>query len=182
MVVGETDDPVLWQKVLAAITIGDESDTGDSPGVTGELPSIHDDDAGDPIGRLASELTVPGTAVRAALAPSEEPPFLHLDARAWEAFTRNFPKRGSGAVPAITLALTALALWFQCLDTDPPTIAQGKEVLDTINVKGSNLPRSLRNCDWLQHRGDNVSVNPAEVTQAVGVVRAFCLKRDARGE
>ena len=180
VLVAETDDPTLWQRVLALLTRDDDEDSNrervavPDTSATVESPS-------DPVLRFADLLELPEAVVQSALAPSEEPPFLYLDARIWEAFTKNFPSRGRGSVPAVVLALTALALWFDCLRTNPPTTTQAQAVLRTIYVTGRNLTRSVDNCDWLQKRGNQVAVSPAEVSRAVAVVRAFCMKQPLTG-
>lgn len=172
VLVGETDDPGLWQTVLAKITVAER----DATGGPADPPRIPDESEDAPVFCLANELTLSVTTVQAALAPSKEAPFLHLDSRTWEAFKKNFPSRGSGSVSPIALALTALACWFRCLDADPPTIAQAHAVIGTIHVTDKNARRSVRNCNWLQQRGNNVIVNPAEITQAISVLQAYCTK------
>lgn len=177
VLVAKTDDPVLWQKVLACITTGETADIDVGQHDPLDVPDSRDSIQDLPSSRLGEELELPATTIQAALAPSEDPPFLHLDARTWEAFTKNFPPRGRYSVPAIVLALTTLALWLKLLRKDPPTIADGKAVLRTINLEGSNLPRSVNNCDWLQQRGEGVSISPAEISRAIGVVQAYCTKQ-----
>ena len=180
MLVAETDDPVLWQRVLATITTSDP--TREDRGRTALLDSSDTGSQSDSFARFTQELGLPNDSVQAALAPSTDPPFLHLDARTWEAFKKNFPARGPKAVAAPVFALTALALWFQCIETSPPTIAQAQAMLRTINVRGSNPARSVNNCEWLQLRGENVILNPAEITRAVKVVRAYCTKQPLTGD
>lgn len=173
VVVAVTRDPVLWQGVLAAIT-GSEGPSID------EIVKPTEAEEGsrtDPVLGLADELDVPVAVVRTALAPSQDSPFLQLDIRTWEAFRKNFPSRGTQSVSATALALTALALWFNRLGVDPPRIDQAQMVLNTINVLGKNPTRSVTNCDWLQQRGKTVVLSPAEISRAVAVLRAFCMKR-----
>lgn len=176
LLVANTDDPVLWQRVLACITTGETPNIDVRPQGPTDVPDIRHSNQ-TPASRLAQQLELPATTIQAALAPSDDPPFLHLDARTWEAFTKNFPSRGRHSVPGIVLALTALALWLEHLEKDPPTIADGKAVLRTINVEGSNLPRSVDNCDWLQRRNEGVSISPAEISAATRVVQAYCTKK-----
>ena len=175
MLVAEADDPGLWQRVLATITTSesphDDRDKSAPLNVSGTGGES------DAFTRFAKELKLPNQTVQGALAPSTDPPFLHLDARTWEAFKKNFPARGTKAVAAPVFALTALALWFQSMATSPPTTAQAQAVLRTINVRGSNPTRSITNCEWLQQRGENVILNPAEISKAVKVVRAYCTKQ-----
>lgn len=182
LVVAVTRDAVLWQRVLAAITGSDAPDTEEieMPNLL-ETTEVADESKADPLRGLADELEVPLVVIQTALAPSQEPPYIQLDSRTWEAFRRNVPTRGKQAVSATALALTALALWFDCLGVDPPKIDQAQKVLNTIHVQGKNPSRSVRNCDWLQQRGNTVIVSPAEISRALAVLRAFCMKQPLEG-
>ena len=177
VVVAVTRDPLLWQRVLAAIT-GSHGANVDDLAISGSSdPAAAVDESGDdPVRALANELDVSVAEIQTALAPSQNPPFLRLDNRAWEAFKKNIPSRGRQAVSATALALTALALWFDNLGVDPPRIEQAQAVLTTIHVQGKNPTRSVTNCAWLQQRGRTVVLSPADISRAIAVLRAFCTK------
>ena len=183
LVVAVTRDRVLWQRVLAAIAGSDAADTTDIDiSHLSETTETEDESKTDPIHGLADELEVPPAVIQTALAPSLDSPYIHLDSRTWEAFKRNFPTRGRLAVSATALALTALALWFDRLGVDPPKINQAQKVLNTIHVQGKNPSRSVKNCDWLQQRGNTVIVSPADISRALAVLRAFCMKQPLEGQ
>lgn len=183
LVIAVTRDPVLWQRVLAAITGSDASSTEDieipHPSRIGEA---EDESKPGPLRGLAEELELPPPVVQTALAPSEDPPYIQLDSRTWGAFKKNFPARGKQAVSATALALTALALWFDRLGVDPPRIDQAQKVLNTIHVQGKNPTRSVKNCAWLQQRRNLVIISPAEIPEALAVLRAFCLRQPLEGQ
>lgn len=178
VVVAESEDPQLWQKVLAAI-LGEQPNI-DQLGVSDD-PSLGAEDipkdSSSPIDEFTGLLEIDKNQIVGALSPSDKSPFLHLDARTWEAFKQNYPSRGSNAVPAIVLAGTAVALWFKVMDVESPTQAQAKAVLKTIDATGANPTRSLRNCDWLQNRNGRIIINPARISDAIELVRNFCLKQ-----
>lgn len=186
VVVAESADPKLWQRVLSAVVgegaldrVSDRKDEDDP---------LRNDGAGAEIGysatalgNMARKLEVPEDELRGALAPTDEAPYLHLDSRTWEAFKNNFPARGPNAVAAVVLASTALVLWFEELGLDGVATAQAQAVLGTINVTGKNPSRSIRNCEWLQSRNGRIYLNPARTSQAYAVVRAFCLRQGPPG-
>jgi hypothetical protein len=45
-----------------------------------------------------------------------------------------------------------------------------------LGVPDKNPSRAISNCSWLQARGDGIQVNPAELSRAVAVAKAFVLK------
>ncbi len=185
VVVAESSDPNLWQRVLAAVVGGGALPTGAGGSESREQGGGSGDPLGyseTPIGNLAGKLEIPEDELRGALSPTDGAPYLHLDSRTWEAFKNNFPARGPNAVPAVVLASTALVLWFDELGLEGPSTAQAQAVLGTINVTGKNPTRSLRNCEWLQARNGRVYLNPARTSRAFAIVRAFCLRQGPPGD
>jgi hypothetical protein len=189
VVVAESDDQALWQRTLGAITgakVTDPPPTARSAvdpfGALFSLraepaPDQLSEDPAEKIRALAGELEVPEDVVVGACAPGTNDPRVTLDHRYWEAFRRNQPERGRGAVAPIVLACTVLALWTKHLGLGPPSQAEGQRVLGTINLRDPNPSRGIRNCGWLQQRGPLVVINPAEYSRAVALVRAYCLKQ-----
>lgn len=190
--VAESEDPALWQYNLAAITGGPKPPEQPHNAVQRPLPDTdrsseqHTDTNGNNgngaavaggVGRLAVDLGLDETVLQAACDPMTEPPYMHLDVRAWAEFKRNTPARGPSAVPPIVLAATLLVLWFRTARLGPVTVTQAQAVLATIDARDKNPARGLRNCDWLQTRDDVIRLNPARFERAVAVARAFCTQQ-----
>lgn len=173
VLVAESEDEQLWRKVLAAIQQGGESS---------ELTGFDDEDiggGGKATGARALADAIGATQVQVAGAcdPTTVSPYLHLDAKCWEAFRKNTPDRGRGAISPSQMVATLLCLWFKHGNLEGrPTQAQTLEVLDGIGVKDGNASRSIKNCAWLQTRSDGLQINPAETSQAERVAIAFVTK------
>jgi hypothetical protein len=183
-VVAEVDDPILWQRVLGIINQGGTAGKVSKPDA--DPLALEEDDETVSLGgqdtfltNFAKKLGVPTDIIVGALSPSKEPPYLHLNAHNWEAFKKASPKRGTGAINPTGLAGTALVLWFREAKLEvPATQALALAVLDTIGIKDPNPSRGIKNTKWLQGRsGGTIIVNPAEISKAQEVVRAFCLKK-----
>lgn len=191
--VAESDDPSLWQYNLAAITGGrlpPESHPGGKtlPPTQGVLrppdrqaDAQHTNDrngnggaAGGGIERFAEQLRVDIAVLEAACDPSSEPPYMHLDLRAWQEFKRNTAARGTSSVPPVVMAATLLVLWFPIASLGAVTINQAQAVLGTIDARDKNPARGLRNCNWLQTRDDVIRLNPTRFNMALAVARAYC--------
>lgn len=179
-VVAESDDAALWQYVLAAIQEGTvvplKPQERQQPHNLTATPNSDGDKA---VANFAKVLNVSIEAVVGALAPSREPPYLHLDAHCWAQMKKSTPNRGQGALTATGLAGTLLALWFKEAKMDvQPTQALVADVLKTINVRDPNASRGIKNTKWLQGRsGGAIVINAAEITKAIEIARSFCLKQ-----
>jgi hypothetical protein len=199
--VAESEDPALWQYNLAAITGGrmpPAPPVGDRAGRTtpyaGRAAEQHGDTAhtngsngnGVPLAegleRLAAELGVEVAVLQAACDPTTEPPYMHLDVRAWQEFKQNTAPRGASAVPPIVLAATLLVLWFRIARLGPVTVSQAQAVLGTIDARDKNPARGLKNCNWLQTRDDVIKLNPTRYNMVLAVARAFCTQQQVAGE
>jgi hypothetical protein len=55
-------------------------------------------------------------------------------------------------------------------------------VLKSLRIKDKNIPRGIRNCEWLQLRGNNIIVNPAKVNRAKAIAKAFCIQKPIESE
>lgn len=184
VVVAESEDRMLWQRVLGAIQKGIAVKGGDGSmdltedeGLLDEPLTPKKKDASKGVAAFAKELVVPIDELVGACSPSKDAPFLHLDARYWEALRDNTGSRGRSAVAPIGLAGTLLGLWFKHADIQGhPTVQQCQDVLNTIGLRDQNSSRSLRNTDWLQNRSGSVVINPAQWSTAVRVAKAYCLK------
>lgn len=181
-VVAESDDAILWQKILAAIqggsTLPDESRKReiDPPD---DLSGAGDAGSDKAVARFAKSIGVSVETVIGALSPSSEPPYLHLDHHCWAQMKKGTPSRGVGSLSATGLAATMLALWFKEAKLDlHATQALASDVLDTINVTDPNASRGIKNTKWLQGRaGGVVVINAAEIAKAIELTRSFCAKQ-----
>ena len=183
VLVAESDDPRLWQRVLLAVNeVSDGQQLSlQLPGVAATTTApqgvIPQPMAGEPaLQALADDIAVPTAMVQGACAPSREAPYLHLDPRSWEALRRSLPARGPGSIAPIVVAATLLALWGEHLGMPAPSVPDCLAVLRTINLRDPNTNRSLRNSNWLQLRNNHVFINPAERSRAIELARAFCAK------
>jgi hypothetical protein len=179
VVVAESDDKNLWRRVLAAMQGATELPEN-------EEEELQDNGSGRSTGGrsakgaagLAKELGVTVTQIVGACGPSADAPYLALDRKCWETFKRNTAARGPSAVSATQLAGTVLCLWFEHGGVEGrPTQAQAKEVLNALGASDKNSSRSIKNCAWLQGRGGGIQINPAEISKAQAVARAFVLKQ-----
>ena len=168
--VTESSDPNLWGRVLSAIT------GGASQVLNQNLEVDIDTDISTKVEKFAKELGVSVDEVQGACSPSNKEPYLHLDEHYWEAFQRNHNVMGRGAISHLQVAATLLTLWFKHIKKGKPTAEQAQVVLNTINLKDTNFKRTLGRSSWLQYRDNNISINPAEISKAVGVAKAYCTK------
>lgn len=178
VLVAQSEDPALWQQVLSAMNGAGSLTIPERQPVTGQLeirPNTGQSKGLRGIEGFAGELGLDTTIVTGACEPSSEAPFIHLDGHCWESFKRNTPARGTTAISAINLAGTLLCLWFKHAGIEgKPTPAQAKAVLATIGVVENNPSRAVNNCEWLQARGGGIQINPARMSRAVAIARAYC--------
>ncbi|HKR64728.1 MAG TPA: hypothetical protein VJZ00_13430 [Thermoanaerobaculia bacterium] len=183
VLVAESEDAELWRRVFTAIQKGSTKlELGDGPRTDSDEDAAAADErtrparqtSGSEIERFANEIGVDVDDVVGSLDPSSEPPYLHLNAHNWEALKKNTPSRGPASVAPITLAATVLALWAGVAGLPAPNVSQCIAVLETINLSGKNAHRGIRNCEWLQLRGDTVIVNPSRRSRAVRLTRGYC--------
>ncbi|GGD18576.1 hypothetical protein GTQ45_11160 [Pyruvatibacter mobilis] len=175
-IVDESDDVALWQAVLKQIRGLDGGVFQESVGnneIEKNGSSVADE--GDSVSKFARDVGVSVEQLVGALGPQPDAPYLNLDTRKWESFVKNTPKRGTGSVPALVLAATALVGWAQHERSFEPTQKLAIDVLNQIGAKYSNPARSLKNCAWLQIRNGKIILNPAEKTQAMRILTAFVL-------
>lgn len=178
--VAESHDPTLWQQVLAAISAsGDSEEKAAETLARGAQKKLDQAGSGiggvSPLAAFAKEIGVEVEKLIGAISPSDEAPFLHLDAHTWAAWAKNNPSRGPASISPTALAATLLILWFRKANMGHATVEQAQAVLQTANVTGSNPTRSIRNCQWLQLRGTNqIVLNAAKIAHAVELARAFC--------
>lgn len=184
-VVAESDDPILWQKVLVAINQGSMERLASNAGVGGRPDLAADSvvvagtlgDGGDTIDKFAKQLGLSRDIVEGACAPSATEPYLHLDVHCWEEMKSQTPERGPSSYSPMAIAATLLTLWFRAAGLGNPTQAQAQAVLATINIQDRNASRGIQRSDWLQARsGGAIVLNPAQATRALTIAKSFCSK------
>ena len=185
VVVAESEDPGLWQRVLAAINSGSTDSLGalpaEAPGqmVTpppAEAASVGSTTKGNgPLSQFAARLGLTSETVEGACAPTLKEPFLHLDMHAWSAVKQQLPERGTKALSPIAVAGTLLALWAKEAGLATPTQSQALKVLATISLQDKNPSRGIRSSTWLQARpGGQIVLNPASIQKALLLAKCFC--------
>ena len=175
-IVAESEDAVLWQKILNAITNQQAAPISERPQAEFAEDSVSSDLA-DPLQKFDKQLGVTSAQLEGACAPSLEAPYIYLDNQHWEAIKKKLPARGSGSVSNIALAATILCLWFKHAKiSGQPTIKDCQAVLSDLGTPEANPSRSLKNTSWLQNRNGGIQINPAETSKAIEVARLFCLK------
>jgi hypothetical protein len=173
VLVDESDDVLLWQKVLGEIRglkpVAEASVKDPSSGARAP-----DNVESTVIGAFSGDIEVTIDELVGALDPQSEQPFISLDSKCWEALKKNTPKRGPGGIPPSVLAATALVLWSKHNNLGDISLSNVRAVLGTIHLEDANAQRSIVNCDWLQMKGSRIVLNPARRSSAVHLLQAFC--------
>jgi hypothetical protein len=183
VLVAESEDPELWRKVLSAI-----QRSGNAPedllhhersdSLEEILPSGAKEKSERGLKDFADEVGVTEEEIEGACGPREQAPYLQLDEHYWEALKQKTPARGPNAVSPLALTGTMLCLWFKHAGVaGNPTVGQCQAVLGTIKLRDANAMRSVKNCEWLQIRGNGVIINPTQRSKAIRIVKAYCLKK-----
>jgi hypothetical protein len=129
----------------------------------------------------AKEIGVTVEELVGALAPGSESPFIYLDERCWEALKRNTPNRGPGSVSPAVLVATALVTWAKHQTVGDVTLQAVRAVMTAANLDDPNASRSINNSNWLQLRNGRVVLNPAQLSVADRLLKAFCRKEPLSG-
>lgn len=188
VVVAESDDAQLWQRVLAAIQGGggklggkqapaeDEGDDDSEEEALVEKKGKRSKAADSPVVRFAADIGVSVEEVQGACDPSAEAPYLILDHDAWAEFKSQLGDRGTHAVSPIVVAATLLALWFKTANGQTnATQAQSQAVLKGINVRDGNPTRGIKRAEWVQPRaGGQIIINPTKMAKAKLFAKCFC--------
>lgn len=179
--VARSKDRQIWLNAMAAITGAEAGSTAgpaaspmvDPPDSVSQASVVVS--AGDPLSQFAEELGVAKESLEAAAYPSEDEPYIHLDAKYWEAFRRT---SGYGRIAPSVLVATLLLLWDRRIAKmgDLGTRDCAK-VFTAIGLNDKNPTRSIRNCDWLQLRGNTIKLNPANISRAEEVAATYCSAR-----
>ena len=179
--VAESENVDLWQAAFEAINRGDAKLSGIANmnssienGGTAEYVRVSQDKA---IESLSNSLGISTDEFEGACAPSKKPPYIHLDEQYWEVLKTNTPMRGRGAISSVVLSATLLSLWFKQAGLGQPSPAQAGKVERTINLEDKARTRSLKNCSWLQIRKGKIGINPAEISKAILLAKAYCTKQ-----
>jgi hypothetical protein len=178
--VAESQDQELWSRNFAAmrseVVLGGAPAQAPAASIAGAGPS--DVPLGGSLDKLAAELGVTIEILQGACDPLMEPPYMRLDVHRWAALKQNTPKRGRNSFSPISVAATLLCLWFRfSRQNKQPSIKEAQDVLDTIRARDHNPSRSIDSCPWLRHAGSAISIKPDEISSAMKLARAFCLKQ-----
>jgi hypothetical protein len=177
-VVAESDDPGLWQNVLSKLYSsknGGGTACSTQDGEQDDTKVLSQRSSDSAISKLASALDVTEEQLIGACRPRCEEPYLTIDLHAWEKYKKGTPARGRCAVGATAVVGTLLALWTHQADLADPSLAQASKVLTRLGARDSYPRRTLKNCEWLQLDGDRIKVNPANISSAKRLARAFVL-------
>lgn len=127
------------------------------------------------ITHLADTLNISEEDLQGACRPDMEPPYIHLDKYRWQELKDELPSRGPNAIPSIVIVASILVLWMEEIGDEKPTVDDAQDVLDTIDTRDRNPGRGISNCEWLQLRNEQIVLDPAKITMAVAVARAYCI-------
>lgn len=183
LVVAQTDNPILWQQVLAAIQQITITPTNTSPTIPtqpGNQDMLLNQSSDSKLLKFAQDIDISVEELQAALSPTLEPPYLDLDYRCWEAMKNGTPKKGLGAISDIGMVGTLLALWFKSAgDLGLPTQAHAQAILEKNNSKKDPNPtRGIKSTKWLSpKRGGTITLNSSQISRAIQVTKSFCTKQ-----
>lgn len=186
-IVAESNNPALWHQILIALNTSsstlhpaappsDKASNSPLQQIAPATNKTHATPTGNTISTFAIELGVSDEVLIGACDPQVSAPLIHLNEHHWEALKACTPKRGPGAVAPATLAATILVLWCQKNQLPPPTRQTIQETLATIHLSDKRVERSIKNCEWLQLRGNNIVLNPASTSRALQLATAYCRK------
>lgn len=188
--VAESEDVELWQYVLSKLS-EEGSPTGrtaksDQESAVPEGESKTNSLFSDPeeaesssereevVARFSERLSVERDVLKGACDPRLEPPYIHLDKHRWQQLKKELPSRGPNAIPSIVIAASILAIWLDTAKLEDPTVDEAQSVLKTIDTRDRNPGRGFSNCQWLQKRDGEITLDPAKIDMAVTVARAYC--------
>jgi len=175
-VIAESSDPILWQRVLAAINMPPEATANSSLADFGQDGKSDLLPAKIPVEKMARELGVSVDILKGACSPSDGTPFINLDKHHWEAMKKSTPSRGSKSIAPIALAATLLILWKEKAKLGESTVKDSQEVLATVGLRDKHADRAIGNCEWLQLRSRAIIINPAQTSKAIALAKAYCTK------
>lgn len=177
-VLAESDDAELmqfvFQRIYGLATLAPESQISRADAMNSAKPALGVDSPS--LHSLATKLGVTTEVLVGACRPTAESPYVTLDHRCWETFKRETPVRGPGATGATAVAATLQALWLEAIGKHSPTLADASKVLKNLGALDYAPKRTIRNCRWLQLQGNQILLNPANISQAYQFAVAFCTK------
>lgn len=191
VVVAESDDPVLWNRVLQTaqkapetpkLLTHDRSLSANATHGAYEAPIIVEpvsdiDSMNSPLQKLARTIGISPEEIEGACYPSSEEPYLRIDSHHWAAFMKNTPQRGTGAISAAAAISTLLLQWFKYAGLGDVDRAMAFRILRDLGVTTNNFNRGIKACAWLNLHGTTLRLNPSAIPQADALVRAFCTKQ-----
>ncbi|MFW5804293.1 MAG: hypothetical protein ACOCWG_03570 [bacterium] len=175
-IVAESDDPILWQKILISINSNNDQIEEFSDTNNKESKELYSND--DLIKSFANYLEIPIENVNAAISPTIEAPYIHIDKHYWEAIKKSLPARGATAIADVVIAGTILLVWKEYSKLGDTLTKDVTKILSDLNITAKNPTRSFQNSEWLQLRNNKLFINPVETSKAKNFVKSFCLKQD----
>jgi len=173
----ESNDFDFWQQCLLYLMNKTPMQADRDPSVLIETPSSIEETDKKSINIFAEEVGVAKDVVVGALDPTHSPPYLHIDIHCWETFKKNHPSRGPHSLSSFCICATLLALWFKFGDfSEKPSMKMVTLLLKKLDIKCDHPSAQLKQIKWLQKRDSYYAVNPIEVSKAISLVKAFCLK------
>lgn len=178
-VIAETSDLGICATALRLI---DAEGKGDLENVLGTTVSLGDQGtSGDSAARsaesrIADDLGIQAVEVMGAIDPTDDPPYIRVNKRNWEALVRTLPNKGPGSAAPFAILMTILGVWKEYAHLSNPTYKEAAQVFRALGLQDKNRRRAIANCDWLIERGNEVVLNPAEMSNSLEVIRLLCTK------
>lgn len=166
--VARTRSPEIWLSAMASITGAKPITPKPMASAESVIESLNPE---DPLARLAKDLGLTVDELEAAAGPRTEAPFIHLDAKYWEAL---LSKPGYGRIAAPVLAATLLLLWNRHTKFGDVDSRMCAKILSDVGIRQKNPQRAFKNCPWLQMRGDRLQLNPTAISKAEALATAYC--------
>lgn len=202
-IVAQSEDQGLWLDVMAVISGNRESlahgrqghgtGGGGTPGgssggearnagggraATPAAEEEEDDDGATPqVRAFATSLGVTAAELVTACSLGDKAPFMHLDHDCWTDMKTNTPVRGRNSISNIAAAGVLLALWNRQRKVANPSTEEVAAVLDTAGIKDDHVHRGLRNSEWLQLKGNEVTLRATMVPGAKEFAKKFCSRQ-----
>jgi hypothetical protein len=179
--VAEVENPSLWQRILSEMdgcgTSVIELSKPSAPVLPTDALEVGTDqqNGATAIDRFSRRLQIDRTQTQGAISPTTMAPYLTLDVHCWEKMKKQLSATGGGAIAALAVAGTLLALWCREAGLETPTQSQAQAVLQTLGIRDKNASRAIRNTSWLQSRpGGQILINPAENSKGLLLAKCFC--------
>ena len=177
-IVAESEDAKLWQNVLIAINQNNNNSVIQEPQIEGDPEVSLLNKERDPVENFATYIGVETKKVQSGMSPVIKEPYIYLDKHHWESIKKNLPERGTKAIPDVVIVATLLLVWKEHLKLGDTTSKEVVKILSDFGITAKNPKRSYENCAWIQIRNGNLIINPAQISKAKLVTKAYCEMSD----